>query len=91
MVICQVAHRVLKRAHALPLGARGLRTFEVLQDGKRCRCLHRVEEPHLFAVVPTDTTDVRKKSRAQRTLVLAGLAYASHDGFTDMTYVLRAY
>ncbi len=29
-----------------------------------------------------------RKSRAQRTLLLAGLAHALHDGFTDMIYVL---
>ena len=29
-----------------------------------------------------------EKSRARRTLVLAGLAHALHDGFTDMIYVL---
>ena len=38
--------------------------------------------------VPPDNTDVVGKSRAQRTLVLAGLAHAMHDGFTDMIYVL---
>jgi MFS transporter, FSR family, fosmidomycin resistance protein len=32
--------------------------------------------------------DVTGKSHAQRTLVLAGLAHALHDGFTDMIYVL---
>ena len=41
-----------------------------------------------LAVVPPDITDVTGKSRAQRTLVLAGLAHALHDGFTDMIYVL---
>ncbi len=32
--------------------------------------------------------DLPAKSRARRTLVLAGLAHALHDGFTDMIYVL---
>jgi FSR family fosmidomycin resistance protein-like MFS transporter len=41
-----------------------------------------------FAVVPSDSRDVPGKSRAQRTLVLAGLVHAVHDGFTDMIYVL---
>ena len=41
-----------------------------------------------FAVVPPDSTDVTAKFRARRTLVLAGLAHALHDGFTDMIYVL---
>jgi hypothetical protein len=109
---CQVAQRVLKRAHALLLGARdrtrllliltvglsricnkyasqrlGRGRLEVLEGGE-CWCLYWVEEPHLFPVFPTDTTDVRGKSRAQRTLVLAGLAHALHDGFTNMIYLL---
>ena len=41
-----------------------------------------------FAVVPPDSTDATGKSRAQRTLVLAGLAHALHDGFTNMIYLL---
>lgn len=41
-----------------------------------------------FAVVPADSKDVTAKFRARRTLVLAGLAHALHDGFTDMIYVL---
>jgi FSR family fosmidomycin resistance protein-like MFS transporter len=41
-----------------------------------------------FAVVPAESAGVAVKSRAQRTLVLAGLAHAQHDGFTDMIYVL---
>jgi FSR family fosmidomycin resistance protein-like MFS transporter len=40
-----------------------------------------------FAVVPLDSKDVTRGSR-QRTLALAGLAHALHDGFTDMIYVL---
>ena len=40
-----------------------------------------------FAVVAPDCRDVMGRSR-QRTLVLAGLAHALHDGFTDMIYVL---
>jgi len=49
-----------------------------------------VEELRLnqFAVVPLDSKDLTGKSHAQRTLVLAGLAHAVHDGFTDMIYVL---
>jgi FSR family fosmidomycin resistance protein-like MFS transporter len=38
-----------------------------------------------FAVLPSDSTNVTGRSR---TLVLAGLAHALHDGFTDMIYVL---
>src|SRR5271156_5195100 len=41
-----------------------------------------------FAAVSPDSTDATRKSRARRTLVLAGLAHALHDGFTDMIYVL---
>jgi MFS transporter, FSR family, fosmidomycin resistance protein len=40
-----------------------------------------------FAVVPPGSRDVTRRYR-QRTLVLAGLAHALHDGFTDMIYVL---
>jgi MFS transporter, FSR family, fosmidomycin resistance protein len=40
-----------------------------------------------LAVVPSGRRDVTRGSR-QRTLVLAGLAHAVHDGFTDMIYVL---
>jgi MFS transporter, FSR family, fosmidomycin resistance protein len=40
-----------------------------------------------FAIVLPDSRDVRGSSR-RRTLVLAGLAHALHDGFTDMIYVL---
>jgi MFS transporter, FSR family, fosmidomycin resistance protein len=40
------------------------------------------------AIVPSGSTDVTGKSRARRTLVLASLAHALHDGFTDMIYVL---
>ena len=40
------------------------------------------------AVVPPASTDVTGKSSARRTLVLASLAHALHDGFTDMIYVL---
>jgi MFS family permease len=50
------------------------------------------EEPRLneLAVIPLDSSDGPGKPRAQRTLVLAGLAHALHDGFTDMIYVLLA-
>ena len=42
-----------------------------------------------FAVMQPGSPDLTGKSRAaQRTLVLAGLAHALHDGFTDMSYVL---
>jgi hypothetical protein len=41
-----------------------------------------------LAVVPPDSTDVTRKSPPKRTLVLASLAHALHDGFTDMMYVL---
>ena len=40
------------------------------------------------ALVPPDSTDLTGKSLARRTLVLASLAHALHDGFTDMIYVL---
>jgi len=110
---CQVAQRVLKRAHALLLGARdrtrllliltvglpricnkyasqrlGRRRLEVLEGSECCCGLYWVEEPHLFPVFPADTADVRGKFCAQRTLVLAGLAHALHDGFTNMICVL---
>ncbi|MGI4791232.1 MAG: MFS transporter [Janthinobacterium lividum] len=39
-----------------------------------------------FAVSSPDSED--KRGKAQRTLALAGLAHALHDGFTDMIYVL---
>jgi MFS transporter, FSR family, fosmidomycin resistance protein len=41
-----------------------------------------------LAVAPPDSTDVTGKAPARRTLVLASLAHALHDGFTDMIYVL---
>jgi MFS transporter, FSR family, fosmidomycin resistance protein len=41
-----------------------------------------------FSVVGSQSTDLTGKSRARRTLLLAGLAHALHDGFTDMIYVL---
>jgi FSR family fosmidomycin resistance protein-like MFS transporter len=39
-------------------------------------------------VLRTALTDPLGKSRARRTLALAGLAHALHDGLTDMIYVL---
>jgi MFS transporter, FSR family, fosmidomycin resistance protein len=41
----------------------------------------------LTAATPT-FVDLSGKDRARRTLMLAGLAHALHDGFTDMIYVL---
>ena len=41
----------------------------------------------LVALTPVVTT-LPAKSRARRTLALAGLAHALHDGLTDMIYVL---
>jgi MFS family permease len=41
-----------------------------------------------LVAVPVGDTNVTAKSHAQRTLVLASLAHALHDGFTDMIYVL---
>ena len=41
----------------------------------------------LTALMPA-VTDLPDKSRARRTLALAGLAHALHDGLTDMIYVL---
>lgn len=40
------------------------------------------------AAVPSAGLDLCARSRARRTLALAGLAHALHDGFTDMIYVL---
>ena len=40
------------------------------------------------AVIPPDKLDLADKSHARRTLALAGLAHALHDGYTDMIYVL---
>ena len=40
------------------------------------------------AVVASAGRDLPEESRARRTLVLAGLAHALHDGLTDMIYVL---
>lgn len=40
------------------------------------------------AAFPSAGRHLAAKSRARRTLVLAGLAHALHDGFTDMIYVL---
>jgi FSR family fosmidomycin resistance protein-like MFS transporter len=41
-----------------------------------------------IAVLPSRGMDVPAKSRARRTLAMAGLAHALHDGLTDMIYVL---
>jgi MFS transporter, FSR family, fosmidomycin resistance protein len=41
-----------------------------------------------LAVVPPDDADVSARNHARRTLVLASLDHALHDGFTDMIYVL---
>jgi len=41
-----------------------------------------------LAVVPPDSTEVTGRSGARRTLLLASLTHALHDGFTDMIYVL---
>src|SRR5580692_10329948 len=41
-----------------------------------------------LAVSTSVHLDWSGKSRARRTLALAGLAHALHDGFTDMIYVL---
>ena len=41
-----------------------------------------------LAVFPFAHLDGSGKYRARRTLVMAGLAHALHDGFTDMIYVL---
>ncbi len=43
---------------------------------------------HLSAVAPADDSGATGKSSAHRTLVLASLAHALHDGYTDMIYVL---
>jgi FSR family fosmidomycin resistance protein-like MFS transporter len=42
----------------------------------------------VFASVRPTNVDVPGKARAQRTLALAAVAHALHDGFTDMIYVL---
>ena len=41
-----------------------------------------------LAATTATMTELPDKSRARRTLALAGLAHALHDGFTDMIYVL---
>jgi hypothetical protein len=41
-----------------------------------------------LAIDQPDSEDRKGKSLAQRTLALASLAHALHDGFTDMIYVL---
>ena len=41
-----------------------------------------------IAAVEREGTGVQERSHARRTLVLAGLAHALHDGYTDMLYVL---
>lgn len=41
-----------------------------------------------LTVAPPNNTDETGNSYAQRTLILAGLTHALHDGFTDMIYVL---
>jgi MFS transporter, FSR family, fosmidomycin resistance protein len=52
-----------------------------------------MEEPRLsqlavFPSVRSANRDLSGKARARRTLALAGIAHALHDGFTDMIYVL---
>jgi MFS transporter, FSR family, fosmidomycin resistance protein len=42
----------------------------------------------VFTSARSASMDLPGKARAQRTLALAGLAHALHDGFTDMIYVL---
>lgn len=42
----------------------------------------------LLAVFPSAGLDVPGRSHPHRTLALAGVAHALHDGFTDMIYVL---
>ena len=42
----------------------------------------------VFTSVRSASMDVPGKAHAQRTLALAGVAHALHDGFTDMIYVL---
>ena len=55
----------------------------------KSRCIS-AEELRLnrLAVVPPDSIEVTRRSEARRTLVLASLNHAFHDGFTDMIYVL---
>ena len=67
--------------------ARGLASDGIVRCGECCDlyCVEELAGLNQLAVVPPDDTE---KSRAQRTLVLAGLAHALHDGFTDMIYVL---
>jgi MFS transporter, FSR family, fosmidomycin resistance protein len=48
----------------------------------------RLSHLAVFPPASSAVTALPGKSRAQRTLVLAGLAHALHDGFTDMIYVL---
>jgi hypothetical protein len=55
----------------------------------KSRCIS-AEELRLnrLATVPPDSMELTRRSEARRTLVLASLNHAFHDGFTDMIYVL---
>ena len=48
----------------------------------------RLSQPAAFTSARSVSAALPGKSQAQRTLALAGLAHALHDGFTDMIYVL---
>jgi FSR family fosmidomycin resistance protein-like MFS transporter len=47
-----------------------------------------MSHPAVFTSVRSASMNLPGKARAQRTLALAGIAHALHDGFTDMIYVL---
>jgi MFS family permease len=47
-----------------------------------------MSHPAVFASVRSARIDLPGKARARRTLAMAGIAHALHDGFTDMIYVL---
>ena len=48
----------------------------------------RAEEPRLSQVAVFTSADLHSRSPAQRTLALAGVVHALHDGLTDIIYVL---
>jgi FSR family fosmidomycin resistance protein-like MFS transporter len=50
-------------------------------------CVEELRVNHV-AALPSLGLGLTGKARARRTLALAGLAHALHDGFTDMIYVL---
>jgi hypothetical protein len=47
-----------------------------------------MSHPAVLMSIRSVSQDLSGKSRARRTLAMAGVAHALHDGFTDMIYVL---